>query len=151
MPPRVDDAVKDADIVFVGTVTSVANAGRWAMVTVEEVWKGPDLAPIVEVRGGPEGNTATSVDRSFTAGTRYLFLPFIAEGVLQDSACSSTAEFTADLVRLRPATARPPVSATPQPDAADRFDPASLFVPAALVVGAGALVFGAALAVRRRT
>lgn len=151
MPPPVEEAVRDAEIAFVGTVTSVANSGRWAMVAVEEVWKGPDLAPVVELRGGPEGNTATSVDRSFTAGTRYLFLPFIAEGVLQETACSSTTEFTADLARLRPATARSPVPATPEPDAAPPFDAASLLVPAALVVGAGVLVFGAALVLRRRT
>jgi hypothetical protein len=151
MPPPIEEAVRDADVVFVGTVIRVANLDRWATVAVEEVWKGPDMAPLVEVRGGPGGNAASSVDRSFTAGTRYLFLPFIAEGALQDSSCSSTTEFAADLIRLRPATAHPPIAPAPDPDTADPFDPASLLVPAALIVGAGVLVFGGALALRRRS
>jgi hypothetical protein len=151
MPPPIEEAIRDADLVFVGTVTSVANRDRWATVAVQEVWKGPDMAPVVEIRGGPDGNAASSVDRTFMAGTRYLFLPFIAEGALQESACSSTTEFTADLARLRPATAHPPIAPAPDPETATPFDPASLLVPAALVVGAGLLVFGAALALRRRT
>lgn len=151
MPPSIDEAVRDADLVFLGTVTSLSNNDRWATVTVEEVWKGPDLAPVVEVRGGPGGNAASSVDRSFLAGTRYLFLPFIAEGVLQDSACSSTTQFTAELSRLRPATARQPVTPAPDPDTAAPFDTASLLLPAALIIGAGVLVFGGVLVLRRRT
>jgi len=151
MPPPIEQAIRDADSVFVGTVTSLSNNDRWATVAVEEVWKGPDLARIVEVRGGPAGNVMTSVDRSFMAGTRYLFLPYIADGALSDNACSSTAEFTADLVRLRPATAHPPIAPAPDPDTATPFDPASLLLPAALIVGAGVLVFGGALVLRRRT
>jgi len=149
-PAPIEQAIRDADSVFVGTVTSLSNNDRWATVAVEEVWSGPDLAPIVEIRGGPEGNAASSVDRSFTGGTRYLFLAYIADGVLSDNACSSTTEFTADLVRLRPATAHPPIAPAPDPTTAARFDPASLLVPAALVVGAWFLVFGAALVLRRR-
>ncbi len=151
MPPSIDEAVRDADLVFVGTVTSVANLDRWATVAVEEIWKGPDLFPVVEVRGGPGGNAASSVDRSYIAGTRYLFLPFVADGVLQDSSCSSTTEYTRDLGALRPANARRPVTLEPESDAAPRFDPASLLVPAALVIGAGVLVFGGALVLRRKT
>lgn len=147
MPPPIEQAVQKAEIAFVGTVLKVANSGRWATVAVEEVWVGPDLPPVISVRGGPEGNSATSVDRSFTAGTRYLFIPFIAEGELQDNSCSSTTEFVPDHARLRPATARQPVS--PEPEPAASFDVASMIVPAALIVGAGALVFGAALVLRR--
>lgn len=150
-PVPIEEAIKSADSVFVGTVAGLSNNDRWATVAVEEVWTGPELAPIVEVRGGPGGNAASSVDRSFLAGTRYLFLPFISEGVLQDSACSSTTQFTADLARLRPATAHPPVSATPEPDPAAPFDPASLLLPGALILAAGVVVFGAALVLRRRT
>lgn len=151
MPPPIEQAIRDADSVFLGTVTGLSNNDRWATVAVEEVWKGPDLAPIVEVRGGPEGDMATSVDRSFSGGTRYLFLAYIADGVLNDNACSSTTEFTADLARLRPATAHPPIAPAPDPDMATPFDPASLLVPAALIVGTGVLVFGGALVLRRRT
>lgn len=148
MPPPVEQAVQRAEIAFVGTVTGVANSGRWATVAVEEVWVGPDLPPVISVRGGPEGNSATSVDRSFTAGTRYLFMPFIAEGILQDNSCSSTSIWVPSHAEIRPANARQPVS--PEPEPAASFDVASMIVPAALIVGAGALVFGAALVLRRR-
>ena len=151
MPPPIEEAIRDADVVFVGTVTNVANRDRWAIVAVQEVWKGPDMAAVVEIRGGPDGNAASSVDRTFMAGTRYLFLPFIAEGALQENSCSSTTEFTADLARLRPATAHPPIAPAPDPATAAPFDPASLVVPVALIAAAGIVVFGAALVLRRRT
>lgn len=148
MPPPAEQAVQTAEIAFVGTVMSVANGGRWANVAVEEVWVGPDLPPLVTVRGGPEGNSATSIDRSFTAGTRYLFMPFIAEGTLQDNSCSSTTEYVAEHAKLRPANARLPLVSETAP--LTSFDPMSLLLPVALIVGAGFLVFGAALVLRRR-
>jgi hypothetical protein len=148
-PVPIEEAIKSADSVFVGTVTALSNNDRWASVAVEEVWSGPDLAPIVEVRGGAEGNAASSVDRAYTAKTSYLFVVLISDGMLSDNACSSTTEFTADLASLRPATAHPPIAPAPDPDAAP-FDPASLLVPAALIVAAGVLVFGVALVIRRR-
>jgi hypothetical protein len=149
MPPPIEEAVQNADLAFVGTVTGLANDGRWATVAVAEVWIGPDLPPIVEVRGGPDPGTFSSVDRAFVARTTYLFLPSISEGAIHDSSCSSTTEWTADLARLRPATARPPVGAVPEPGATDPFDPASLLMPIALIVGAGVVVFGAALLIRK--
>jgi hypothetical protein len=151
MPIPIEQAIRDADSVFVGTVTSLANNDRWATVAVEEVWDGPDLPPVVEVRGGPDGNAASSVDRAFTAKASYLFVVFISDGVLSDNVCSATTEFTRDLIALRPATARQPVTPTPDPDTAVPFDAASLLLPTALIIGAGVLVFGGALALRRRT
>ena len=148
MPPPVEQAVQRAEIAFVGTVMSVANGGRWATVAVEEVWVGPDLPPLITVRGGPEGNSATSIDRSFTAGTRYLFMPFSAEGTLQDNSCSSTTEFVAEHAKLRPANARLPLVSETVP--LTPLDPTTLLLPVALIVGAGSLVFGAALVLRRR-
>jgi hypothetical protein len=157
MPVPMDQAtalrqgIQEADSVFVGTVASLSNNDRWASVAVEEVWKGPDLSPLVEVRGGPDGNAASSVDRAFTAKTSYLFVVFISDGVLSDNSCSATTEFTRDLIALRPATARQPVTTGPDPDSAAPFDPASLLLPAALIIGAGVLVFGGALVLRRKS
>jgi hypothetical protein len=149
MPPPIEDAIRDADVAFVGTVTNVANDGRWATVAVAEVWAGPDLPSIVQVRGGPDPGTFSSVDRAFTARTTYLFLPGISEGAIHDSACSSTMEWTDDLARLRPATARLPVGAEPESGAGSSFDPGALLLPAALILGAGIVVFGAAHMIRR--
>lgn len=146
-----EETIRDAKLAFVGTVIDVANEGRWATVAVAEVWLGPDLPPIVEVRGGADPGVWSSADRTFTARTTYLFLPGISEGAIHDGACSSTTEWTDDLARLRPATARPPVGGEPEPGATDSFDLASLLLPAALIVGAGVVVFGAALMVRRGT
>lgn len=148
-PIPVEEAIHKADSVFVGTVTSLSNGDRWATVAVTEVWAGPSLAPVVEVRGGPAGNSATSVDRSFIGGAKYLFAAYIADGALTDNACSSTQEWDPAFANLRPATARPPAAA-PEPEAGAPFDLASLMLPAAVVLVVGGLVFGAVRVLGRR-
>ena len=147
-PPPIEQAIAKAELVFVGTVLSLSQSDRWATVAVEEVWAGPDLGPMIELRGGPAGNSMTSVDRTFTAGTRYLFFPYIEAGALQDNSCTSTTEFRADHAKLRPAAARPPVAPVPEPGAG-ASDLGSLLLPAVLVVAAATVVFGAALLIRR--
>jgi hypothetical protein len=146
-----EETIKDAELAFVGTVASVANSDRWATVAVAEVWIGPDLPPVVEVRGGPGPGTASSVDRMFRAGVTYLFVPRLSEGVLSDNSCSLTTEWNADLSTLRPATARVPIGAEPDPGTSVPFDPAAFLLPVALIVGAGVVVFGAAFMIRRST
>jgi hypothetical protein len=148
-PIPIEEAMQSADSVFVGTVTGLSNGERWATVAVDEVWRGPDLAPIVEVHGGPAGNAATSIDRRFAGATRYLFVLSIADGALSDNACSATIEWEPDLAGLRPATARPRIAPAPEPEAAAAFDPASLLLPGAVILAAGLVVFGAALVLRR--
>ena len=108
--PSVEAGLKLADAVFVGTVTSVANGDRWATVRVDEVWKGPDQPAQVVVLGGPGGNVASSVDRTYVVGTRYLFAAGISDGNLVDNSCSATAPVdTIDLGAIRPADVRAPV------------------------------------------
>ena len=114
--PSVEAGWKLADAVFVGTVTSVANGGRWATVRVDEVWKGPDQPAEVVIRGGPGGNVATSVDRTYVVGTRYLFAAGISDGNLVDNSCSATAPVdTIDLGAMRPADVRAPVGGVLSP------------------------------------
>ena len=50
-PPALEEAVRTAEVVFVGTVMEAANRGRTATVRVEEVWRGPDLGATVVVDG----------------------------------------------------------------------------------------------------
>jgi len=105
-PPPIEQVLKTAEIVFVGTVTATSNRDSWANVTVEEIWKGPDQAASIVIKGGPGGNAATSVDRAFKPGVKYLFFPSLNDGALQDNSCSSTTEWSADLLKLRPADTR---------------------------------------------
>jgi len=140
--PTLEQASATADTLFVGTVVSTSNGNRWAEVSVEEVWRGPDQPATVVVRGGPLGDVFTSVDRSYRAGARYLFFPFAdpESGGLADNACTSTTEWTDELARLRPAEVRQPVGASP--DASD-LDVWSLVPVAGIVL----LVFGVLLVV----
>lgn len=105
-PPPIEQVLKTAEIVFVGTVTATSNRDSWANVTVEEIWKGPDQAASIVIKGGPGGNAATSVDRSFKPGAKYLFFPYVSGGELLDNSCTLTTEWSADLQKLRPADAR---------------------------------------------
>ena len=147
--PDPAQAIREAQVAFVGTVVAVSNNDRWATVAVEEVWRGPDLPTTVEVRGGPAGNTATSIDRTFVAATRYLFTVSAAGGGLTDTACSATTPWTPELARLRPADARAPIRAAVEPTATD---PISVAAPLIAVAAIGAALFGivALLALRRR-
>ncbi|MGH2726824.1 MAG: hypothetical protein ACRDKS_07580, partial [Actinomycetota bacterium] len=101
-------AVASHPIVFVGVVMGTQAQGRSAIVNVIEVWRGPDFPAQVVVNGSPalEPNAATSVDRTFTPGAKYLFLPEGNRSPFSDNSCSYTREFTPDLNQLRPAGAR---------------------------------------------
>jgi hypothetical protein len=142
MPPPVQEAAQSAEIVFVGTVVETTNRNSWASVTVDEVWRGPDQLAQVVVKGGPGGNAVSSVDRSFQAGTKYLFFPYLDEtGNLADNACTNTVEWSADLAQLRPADARQPLGATPT---GNGFDVGGLVAPlgVAILVGGVLLIIG---------
>ena len=135
-------AVEIADVVFVGTVTSVTNAGRWATVAVKEIWRGPDLAPEVVVKGGPDANAATSIDRTFDVGQTYIFtLTGGSATELTDDACSATQPWSDVVKALQPADPRPPTG-RPAAGAPLRFGPIIEVVGAALVAAAAMLVVG---------
>ena len=106
-PIPIDQALRDSDSVFVGTVGGLANGGRTANFVVDEVWRGPDLAARTAVAGGPEGNAITSIDRSWEPGATYLVFASVVNGKLADNACSNTQIWTDDLAALRPSDARP--------------------------------------------
>jgi hypothetical protein len=113
--PQLATAISDAPAVFAGTVTSVDHGGRVATVHVQDVWKGR-VAADVQVVGTPDlGAAATSVDRIYTAGQKYLFIPFAGSGdSFQDNNCSLTQPYAAGVAAYRPsyATAPPPAPET---------------------------------------
>jgi hypothetical protein len=149
MPPPVEEAAQTAEIVFVGTVAETSNHNSWANVVVEEIWRGPDQPAAVVVKGGPAGNMATSVDRAFEAGVRYLFFPYPDEtGGLADNSCTNTVQWSADLAQLRPADSRQPLGAT---EAEARFDIGSVIAPLGVAVLVGGALLVAGLLARGRT
>lgn len=142
-PPPLPVVLEDAPVVFLGTVVETANADRWATVDVDEVWKG-DVSARVEVRAGPKDppgplNAASSVDRTFRTGIRYLFVPESATAPYRDSSCTATRRYRSGLGRLRPEDARRSVGPPLEP----RGDDASALpwiALAAVVIAAGVAV-----------
>ena len=142
MPIPIEEAIRSAEVVITGTVTSTDNMGRWATVEVHEIWKGPDLPSTVVIRGGPGPGSASSVDRSFQAGARYLFVASLdGQGGLNDNACSATTEMGAGENALRPADFRTP---TPDDTSPTGGDIGGLVAPVgvALLVAAALLAIG---------
>ena len=79
-PVPLTDAVATSDLVVVGTVTAARSNNRIVTVAVEDIWRG-DADAQIEVAGGPDSlSGATSVDRTYVVGQRYLF--FILEPAL---------------------------------------------------------------------
>jgi hypothetical protein len=152
MPMPIEQAVRTADVVIVGTVTETTSNGRWATVSVEEVWRGPDQPASVLVKGGPgDPNTASSVDRSFGTGARYLFvLTADPAGGLFDSACSSTVEWAEAMVAMRPADWRQPAGGAAQSGFDLGRTLGDLLAPVGLVAVVAIVLLGAGLLARGR-
>ena len=138
--PPLDEHLARAGVVFVGTVMAVADEKRTATVAVEEIWRGPNLPAEVTVHGSFEPEAFTSVDRTFEAGTRYLFGPAVADGRLQDDSCTATRPWTDELVDLRPTTV-----ATPEPLPTRAQDEGGGTIPVALVVAAMVVLAGSSV------
>jgi hypothetical protein len=159
--PPLDQAIAQANVVFVGTVQSTEHGGLTANFRVEDVWKSGVGATAV-VHGGPgiaaledaarKGlGVATSVDRTYEMGTRYLVVSHgKADGVLlesgqvwSDNICSSTQPYKDDLASFRPAGAHPPaeggsaVGSTSPPAESGRSPLLWALLAAAVALGTG--------------
>jgi hypothetical protein len=113
-PPSLPAQLATAQLVFVGTVAFTSDGDRVARVRVESVWKGPNLAAYVDVHGSPVSGpfSMSSVDRTYRAGERDLFVLFSDRSPFQDNSCSATQIYTTELARFAPADARPPAPVT---------------------------------------
>lgn len=169
MPEPVPGGLRDAPTVFVGTVNSADDTGRIANVIVESIWKG-EVGEHVQVQGGPgDPRMATSVDRAFDVGTRYLFVPTSGNGqAFQDNICTLTQGWKKKLARHAPAGAAvisgPPPGVDPQAEEAagegggagapvsDLAEPEQSNLSWVVVTAALALILlaGVALLVRQR-
>jgi hypothetical protein len=147
MPSPLPDRLQAARAVFVGTVVSVSDRGRRAQVSVETIWKGPDLPREVEVLGSSAGSGgATSIDRTFQANQRYLFVLADERPPFTDNSCSATQPFTAAVAAYTPADARP-VSADGA-GSGTRSSPGIWGIFAA--AGAGGVLLAITVVLRRR-
>lgn len=136
--PTPAQAMASAQIVFVGTVTAISETGQTATFTVEEIWKGPNLASQVTVYGAAPVASGEPVDaQTWTVGTRYLVFPNATlNGNLVADACTATSVYESSLDALRPADAHPPLGEpTSGPPGAPPFPAAFLLL---LLAGTGA-------------
>ena len=139
LPVPIEQALREADSVFVGSVIRLANGDRTATIAVDEVWRGPDLAAQVVVHGGPDEEMFTSVDRTWEAGATYLVLASIVDDQLSDNACSNTQPWSDDLRALRPSDTRPPGDPTDSGTTAEL--PGALLVVVGVVAALGLVSF----------
>lgn len=105
--------IPDADTAFVGTV--VEQHERHARVDVDEVWRGPDLAPTVWVATAAHGNpwplslfVSSSLDAHLVSGRRYIIAG--EGGELRTDACLVAQASDPLVERLAPETTREPVA-----------------------------------------
>ena len=142
MAPPIEEAVRTADLVFVGTVTSVANGGRSPSVRVDEAWRGGEMPAEVTVLGGTDPAQPMEDDRSFEAGARYVFFPLAIDGQLVDNICTATTPWVGDFAAVRPVDTQ-----TPAPTAAGAATrPLEAVADLALPLLTALLIGGTALA-----
>ena len=113
-PRSIGDELAAQPVVFVGTVIYTSDQDRVARVSVEAIWRGPSMPAYVYVHGSPVSGpfTATSVDRHYQSGHRYLFVPLNDHMPFDDNSCSLTQPYTAELAALAPHDARSPEPAS---------------------------------------
>ncbi len=114
-PFTIGEALARAEVLFVGVATANREHGSYTKFRVEEVWKGPDLAPGVWVQGGQDqgpwpfnnfAGVSSSNDIRFDVGERYL-VATNAE-TFTTSVCSGTRGFEPSLREYAPSSVRGP-------------------------------------------
>jgi hypothetical protein len=149
--PSLGDRIAAAPTVFVGTVVYTSDQDRVARVKVESIWRGPQLPAYLDVHGSPVSGpfVASSVDRHYQSGRRYLFVPVNANPPFDDNSCSLTQPYTAELTAYAPGDARAPGPAT-LADTFQNFVGQNAWSVPLLVLVLAALALAALIRVRRR-
>ncbi len=93
-------AIANADVAFVGRLTSLNPAGDQATLAVEEVWSTGNLPPVVVLNGST----------GWSPAARYLVLATVVAGQLRigEGECDVAMPWDASFAKFRPATAHPP-------------------------------------------
>jgi hypothetical protein len=126
-------SIAQADVAFVGRLTSLNPAGDQATLAVEEVWSTGDLAPVVVLNG--------STGWASVEDSRYLVLATVVAGSLRigEGECDVALPWDPSYANLRPATAH-----SPQTASRDGGLPMEILIPigvAVLVVAVSAFAF----------
>jgi hypothetical protein len=143
LPGQTPGSFASAPVVFLGKVLATGNGDREATVEVESIWRGPDMLTYVRVVGTPDpAAQATSVDRTFQPGKRYLFVPENSSSPFQDNNCTATQLYTSALATQAPAGARAPQpGGDPGPAPGPNLLPWTGVGAIAFLVAAGVLVW----------
>lgn len=109
-------ALARAASVFTGVAEDVGEFGALARVRVDRVWKGPDLAERVAVRGGSAPGllhlfvqAGESTDTEFTPGAGYLFVVDDLSS-FEVAECGGTTTLSDAVARAEPAGSRSPTA-----------------------------------------
>lgn len=141
-----EDLIGGQETVFVGTVAEVSQ-GR-ARVDVEEVWRGPDLAPSVWVETGPSAPaTSTSVDAELVPGMAYIIAT--SDDGFRTNSCLVIEASQGVTDRLAPADTREPTATGSAGAAPHSSNGTAIAVAIAVVLAAASMVKGG-WAVHRR-
>ena len=110
-PLTIATALNSSDVVLIGTVESTSNMNRYAVVRVDEIWKGKIASQLIKVKGGaaPSGGKFMTVgehDRSYVVGTRYVFDLSGSGSTFEDNTCTLTTKWDDSLRSFRPLDAR---------------------------------------------
>jgi hypothetical protein len=134
--------VASTPVVFVGTVASTTDTDRTGYLTVDEIWRGPDLPRVTTLYGG-DPQVIFEDDGHWTLGIRYLvFASAEPGGKLVAGGCGPTQAYQSSFDALRPADARLHYA-----DARLQY---GTLLGGAVIVLAGAVVFVVWRARRRR-
>jgi hypothetical protein len=140
--PSLREQIAGSPMVFVGTVISTSDNDRVAHVSVESIWKGPVLPAYVDVHGSPVSGlfSFSSVDRTYRAGERDIFVLFSDQQPLQDNSCSATQPYTSEVAAFAPSNAKSPAPLTAGEQIQNLVSEHWLALGIALVIAAGAFV-----------
>jgi hypothetical protein len=89
--PDIEEGLRRAPVVFVGTVESVSNNDRTAVFDVHWVWKGQQVEEKATVVGeSPDEAAVSGDDRTFQVGITYLVASSTAVAPFQSDRCAAT-------------------------------------------------------------
>lgn len=122
-------AVERAPLAFVGTVKELDPKGGVLLVSVEEIWIGPELEPSVTVANfGDNGGAPIEI------ANRYLFIPDPMGDLMSVNWCLPPVPMSSEIEALRPAEVTTP-SSRDEGETAEPIDLAP-FALSAFVIGA---------------